>query len=147
MTPRPALKHGPTTSRCQLPPSPKPRPVRVDSGFDDTASTTSSITFTEDVEKRFSLQQYLRQHHASSISVAEDEDEDEDEERVEEDEGALGRMARDSIDINISRASTWESKKSRSKRSHKYKVKVVKRWVRSLFGHEMGSKNLMTLTI
>jgi hypothetical protein len=148
ITPRPALKHSSTTSRCQLPPSPKPKPVRVDSGFDETASTTSSITFTEEVERRFALQQCLRQyHHSSSPSVTEDENEDEDGEHIEEDEGALGKMARDSIDINIFRARTWGSKEIRSKRDHKCKVKMVKRWVGRLFGHEMKSKNLMTMTV
>ena len=127
--------NGPTTSRRYHATKSSstrsaPRPARIDSGFDDNASGTSSaassITFTEEVERRFALRQYYLQMQR------EGEDLDRTEDDEEEMGGELGRMARDSIDINVSRAGTWESKESRRKRNQGSKFRMVKRWVGGL---------------
>ena len=137
-SPRPVLRtgnNGPPTSRRHhaAKQAPAPRPVRVDSGFNDTASTASSITYTEEVERRFELRQYLLQIRRDGYGEGQDEGRDETGEDEGELGGQLGRMARDSIDMNISRAGTWDSKESRSKRNRRSKAKVFKVWVVRLF--------------
>jgi hypothetical protein len=148
--PRPrANTQSSTSSSATLPRSPRcarhihltklpsrPCHERVDSGFEDQ-SDTSSITFTDEVEKRFELLEFLRAQH-SHASEAQLENEDEEEESDETGElagGELGRKARDSIDINVERAESWESKEKRTKMNGGalgHRLKVVRKWVRGL---------------
>lgn len=103
----------------------QPKPVqRVDSGF-DAASETSSITLTEEVERRHALQLYLHQYHNFEDACLDDEEDSVD-------EGNLGRRARNSICINTKRASTWESKEVRTRRNRKSKLKMIKKWLKRL---------------
>lgn len=156
----PELQHrGPTASRnlhpAKLAARPR-RPERVDSGFDN-ASDTSSFTLTEEVERRFALHSFLSARRGVGGDGDEDEDDEEEEEEGEgwetektdenedEDDGEesaeseggqdwsreIGRRARDSIDMNIERAGTWESKEVRARRNlgiRESKLKTVGRW-------------------
>jgi len=122
----------------------RPCNERIDSGFENQ-SETSSITFTDEVEKRFELQEFLRaRHDDSGEAPSENEDENEGEDETGEEGsdgmrelagGELGRKARDSIDINIGRAESWESKEKRTKKNKRSlgdRLKVVRKWVRGL---------------
>ena len=138
-----------TSSSATLPHSPRctrhmhlakqhsrPRQERVDSGFEDQ-SDTSSVTFTDEVEKRFELLELLRaQHDHASEAPSENEDEEEESDETRELAGGeLGRRARDSIDLNIGRAESWESKEKRTKKTGGplgRRLKVAGRWVRGL---------------
>jgi hypothetical protein len=116
----------------------RPRHERVDSGFEDQ-SDASSITFTDEVERRFELLEFLRAQHNDSreAQFENEEEEEESDETVELSIGELGRRARDSIDINIWRAESWESKEKRTKnygRNLEHKLRVARKWVRRLMG-------------
>ncbi len=116
-----------------LPATSKPGPVRVDSGFDE-ASDTSSITFTAEVEARVAMREFMIQRYYRTES----ESEEEEEEQVEDVDFAVGELAlrtRDSIDMIIERAGTWESKESRAKRNRKSKSSRMRRlskWFKKL---------------
>lgn len=137
--------NGSTTFKHLRPAKPTASPKlvqRVDSGFDD-ASDTSSITFTEEVERRFALQQFVDQYHHGP-----EEEEAEEEDEIEDDEGDLGKRARDSIDMDIERASTWEDKDFRAKRNRRSRLKMVKKWFKRLIhpGSD-GSSWLLTASL
>lgn len=132
------LPHSPRCTRhnhlAKLPS--RPCHERVDSGFEDR-SDTSSITFTDEVEKRFELLEFLRaQHNHASEAQFENEGEEEESDETEELAGGeLGRKARDSIDINVERAESWESKEKRTKKNGGAlgrRLKVARKWVRGL---------------
>jgi hypothetical protein len=102
--------------------APPPKPVqRVDSGF-DAASETSSVTFTDEVDRLQAAKLYL--HHYYDLEAANEVEED------FMDEGNLGLMHRDSIYIIAERAIHWEDKAVRAKRNQKSKLKLAKKWLK-----------------
>ncbi|KAJ4410720.1 hypothetical protein N0V91_001648 [Didymella pomorum] len=127
--------NGPTTNKrfrlekiMSMVPPPKPAPLpkpvqRVDSGF-DAASETSSVTFTDEVERLQAAKLYLHRYHDHDLGAA---DEDEEEDFV--DEGNLGLMHRDSICLVAERAVIWEDKAVRAKRNSKSKLELAKKWL------------------
>ncbi|KAJ4379615.1 hypothetical protein N0V86_004796 [Didymella sp. IMI 355093] len=119
--------------------APRPKPVqRVDSGF-DAASETSSVTFTEEVERVSAAQLYLQQYRNFEAA-------DTDEEEDFADEGNLGLMHRDSICMIAEIARTWEDKAVRAKRNRKSKLKMAKKWLkRKLVPGSDGSSWYLTL--
>ncbi|KAF3044911.1 hypothetical protein E8E11_004050 [Didymella keratinophila] len=121
-------------------PAQPPKPVqRVDSGF-DAASETSSVTFTDEVERVQAAKLYLHNYYYLETT---DEDEDEEEEFI--DEGNLGLMHRDSICLIAERAVFWEDKAVRAKRNRKSKLKLAKKWLKRKFvpGSDGRSWHLM----
>lgn len=89
------------------------------------------------MEKRFELLEFLRaQHNHASEAQFENEDEEEESDETEELAGGeLGRKARDSININVERAESWESKEKRTKKNGGTlgrRLKVARKWVRGL---------------
>lgn len=128
------MYNGPTTNKRFRPtkmmpmvpptkPAQTPKPVqRVDSGF-DAASETSSVTFTDEVERVQVAKLYLHQYHDFEAA-----DEEEEEDFV--DEGNLGLMHRDSICIIAERSMQWEDKAVRAKRNRKSQLKMAKKWLK-----------------
>lgn len=128
------MYNGPTTNKrfhstkmmSMVPPTkpaPPPKAVqRIDSGF-DAASETSSVTFTDEMERVQTAKLFLHRLHDFDTA-----DEDDEEDFV--DEGNLGLMHRDSICIIAERAIQWEDKAIRAKRNRKSKLKLVKKWLK-----------------
>lgn len=58
--------------------------------------------------------------------------EDEEEDDMDEEGRVLGRRARDSIDVNIERAWSWESKAKRTKKNQGGGLKAVGSWLKKL---------------
>ena len=147
------MYNGPTTNKQFRPmklmpmvpptkPAPPPKPVqRVDSGF-DAASETSSVTFTDEVERVQAVKLYLHHYHAHNLEAA---DEDEEEEFV--DEGNLGLMHRDSICLIAERAIFWEDKAVRAKRNRKNKLKLAKKWLKRKLVLGSDGRNRYFLTL
>lgn len=125
----PVRQQNNTASSSTSRPGPK-HAKRVDSGLDNV-SETSSITFTDDVERRLALRQHLRRIYREPDSESGDDEES------EEDEGELGLRTVDSIGITAGRARTWESKEVRARknrRSRSSRVTKLSKWIKKLLG-------------
>ncbi|KZM23924.1 hypothetical protein ST47_g4956 [Ascochyta rabiei] len=125
---------------CTSRPTRRRRPAqRVDSGAEASAvdAETKTFAFAEDGEKIAELYDFvyrLRGYEADGGR------EDGSEDDSEEGDGCLGGRARDSIDMNIERSNTWESKGSRKGRNRKNKVKMALKWLGSCFRLGSGLK-------
>jgi hypothetical protein len=115
----------------------QPKPVeRVDSGANSICTAgTDAPAFDEDVEKRAALYEFMQQQHDEPVEESERGSDDED------DEGVLGEKARDSIDLNIGRSRTWETKEGRRGRNRKSRVKIAFRWLGKCFQFGLDPKS------
>lgn len=110
------------------------------SGFSTTSTSTPSnpkepTTFPNDVVAKAKLYALLGNaiHNGRCKWCGcyhEDSDHEGCEEEESEDEGRLGLTSRDSIELIMKSAVTWESRKVRSGRNRKSWMKVVGNWLR-----------------
>lgn len=125
--------------------APKRRPIlRVDS-----TQSPSPSPFSPETERKAALQQLLLRYQQSS-----DEEESDDGTLVSRaesasesetliDEGSLGLRARDSIDINVGRSGTWESRECRGGRWRRSRMRMVKNWLVRRFCFRRGSNGYL----
>lgn len=122
-------------SHTLVPPQPHPN-AQQNAAIPQNPSAHSSA----DIERLLALRQLLLRHQRASSDEERESDDDtlisssaslEDVSRDETlvDWGCLGERARDSIDLNFERASTWESREGRSQKGRRRRARMVGRWL------------------